>query len=143
MGAGALGFEVDFGYAPNFFENTAGDDDFELRRQQRDDADGKPHGGRAVRRAERLRDPARTPRAASASSRAASRTPDDLFDVDSTDWGLNVGGGVNGFFSDSFGLRGDMRYFRSLQDNEPDDEVDLALGSFSYWRGTVGVVFRF
>ena len=24
MGAGALGFEVDFGYSPNFFENTGG-----------------------------------------------------------------------------------------------------------------------
>ena len=26
MGAGALGFEVDFGFSPNFFQNTTGDD---------------------------------------------------------------------------------------------------------------------
>ena len=68
---------------------------------------------------------------------------DDLFKVNSTDWGFNVGGGVAGFFTDNFGLRGDVRYFRSLQDNEPDDEFDVALGSFSFWRGTVGLVFRF
>ena len=29
MGAGIAGFEVDFGYAPNFFERTTGDDNFE------------------------------------------------------------------------------------------------------------------
>ena len=69
--------------------------------------------------------------------------PDDLFELNSTDWGLNVGGGVAGFFSDNIGLQGDVRYFRSLGDNEPDDEFDLALGSFSFWRGTVGLVFRF
>ena len=69
--------------------------------------------------------------------------PDQLFELNSTDWGLNVGGGVAGFFSDNIGLQGDVRYFRSLQDNEPDGEVDVALGSFNFWRGTVGVVFRF
>ena len=29
MGAGIFGFEVDFGYAPNFFESTEGDGDFD------------------------------------------------------------------------------------------------------------------
>src|SRR5688500_5904865 len=28
MGGGILGFEVDFGYAPNFFEETTGDTNF-------------------------------------------------------------------------------------------------------------------
>src|SRR5918995_3329428 len=30
MGAGAVGFEVDFGYSPNFFETTTGSADFEF-----------------------------------------------------------------------------------------------------------------
>ena len=30
MGAGAVGFEVDFGYSPNFFEVSPDDDDFDL-----------------------------------------------------------------------------------------------------------------
>ena len=68
---------------------------------------------------------------------------EDLFDVDSNDWGFNVGAGVTGFFADNVGLRGDVRYFRSLQDNEPDDELDVALGDLRFWRGSVGITFRF
>jgi hypothetical protein len=40
-------------------------------------------------------------------------------------------------------VRGEVRYFRSLQDNEPDDEFDVALGSFHFWRTSVGATFRF
>jgi hypothetical protein len=54
-----------------------------------------------------------------------------------------VGAGVSGFFTDNVGLRGDVRYFRSLQDDEPDDEFDVSLGSFKFWRGSLGVTFRF
>jgi opacity protein-like surface antigen len=68
---------------------------------------------------------------------------EQFFNVDSTDWGFNLGGGIAGFFTDNIGLRGDIRYFRSLQDNEPDDEFDVALSDFRFWRGTVGVTFRF
>jgi hypothetical protein len=142
MGAGALGFEVDFGYSPNFFENTAGDGDFEfgdsnVTTLMANLKVGAPFGGQTgggIR-----------PYASGGLGIIESRIDDadDLFEVNSTDWGLNVGGGVAGFFNDNFGLQGDVRYFRSLQDNEPDDELDVALGSFSFWRGTVGLVFRF
>jgi hypothetical protein len=54
-----------------------------------------------------------------------------------------LGGGVTGFFTDNVGIRGDLRYFRSLQDNEPDGNLDLGLSGFHFWRGTVGVTFRF
>ena len=63
--------------------------------------------------------------------------------VDATDWGFNVGAGAMFFLSDRFGLRGDLRYFRSLQDNEPDDEFDVAFGDFRFWRGTAGITIRF
>ena len=142
MGAGALGFEVDFGYSPNFFQNTAGDDDFEfgdsnVTTLMANLKVGAPFGGQTgggIR-----------PYASGGLGLIKTRIddPDDLFELNSTDWGFNVGGGVTGFFSDNFGLQGDVRYFRSLQDNEPDDEFDLALGSFNFWRGTVGLVFRF
>ena len=142
MGAGALGFEVDFGYSPNFFQNTAGDGDFEfgdsnVTTLMANLKVGAPFGGQSgggIR-----------PYASGGLGLIKSRIDDadDLFELNSTDWGLNVGGGVAGFFSDNLGLQGDVRYFRSLQDNEPDGEVDLALGSFSFWRGTVGLVFRF
>ena len=142
MGAGAFGFEVDFGYSPNFFQNTTGDDDFEfgdsnVTTLMANLKVGAPFGGQTgggIR-----------PYASGGLGLIKSRIddPDDLFELNSTDWGFNVGGGVTGFFSDNFGLQGDVRYFRSLQDNEPDDEFDLALGSFNFWRGTVGLVFRF
>jgi hypothetical protein len=142
MGAGALGFEVDFGYSPNFFENTAGDGDFQfgdsnVTTLMANLKVGAPFGGQSgggIR-----------PYASGGVGLIKARIDDvdDLFEVDSTDWGLNVGAGVAGFFSDNLGLQGDVRYFRSLQDNEPDDEFDVALGDFSFWRGTVGVVFRF
>ena len=142
MGAGALGFEVDFGYSPNFFQNTTGDGDFEfgdsnVTTLMANLKVGAPFGGQSgggIR-----------PYASGGLGLIKSRIDDadDLFEVNSTDWGLNVGGGVAGFFSDKLGVQGDVRYFRSLQDNEPDDEVDVALGSFSFWRGTVGLVFRF
>ena len=142
MGAGAFGFEVDFGYSPNFFQNTTGDDNFEfgdsnVTTLMANLKFGVPIGGQTgggIR-----------PYASGGLGLIKSRIddPDDLFELNSTDWGFNVGGGVTGFFNDNFGLQGDVRYFRSLQDNEPDDELDLALGSFNFWRGTVGLVFRF
>jgi hypothetical protein len=67
----------------------------------------------------------------------------DIFEVDATDWGFNVGAGAFFFFTDGFGLRGDLRYFRSLEDNEPDDELDVAFGDFRFWRATFGATFRF
>ena len=142
MGGGIAGFEIDFGYSPNFFQNTTGNGDFEfgdsnVTTLMANLTVGAPIGGQSgigIR-----------PYASGGVGIIKSRVDDaeQFFNVDSTDWGFNVGAGLAGFFTDNIGLRGDLRYFRSLQDNEPDDEFDLALGSFSFWRGTVGLVFRF
>jgi len=40
------------------------------------------------------------------------------------------------------GLRADARYFRRLSDGGNND-VDLALGSFHFWRVTGGLVLKF
>jgi opacity protein-like surface antigen len=67
----------------------------------------------------------------------------DLFeDVNTSDWGLTLGGGVTGMVSDNVGLRGDIRYIRSLEDPEDDEDPDVAVSDFDFWRATVGVVFR-
>jgi hypothetical protein len=67
----------------------------------------------------------------------------DFFDDASrNDLGINIGGGVNGQFTDNIGIRGDLRYLRSLEDDDPDDEFDLGLSDFDFWRGSVGVSFR-
>jgi opacity protein-like surface antigen len=142
MGAGIAGFELDFGYSPNFFERTEGDDDFEfgdsnLTTVMANITLGVPIGGQSgfgIR-----------PYATGGVGIIRSSIDDvgDLFDVSSTDWGFNVGGGVMGFFSDNVGIRGDVRYFRSLQDIESDDEFDVSLGDLRFWRGSVGITFRF
>lgn len=135
---GAVGFEFDLGFSPNFFENTAGGADFafgdsNVTTAMANIVVGAPHG--------RVR-----PYASGGVGiiRVQIDDAEDFFDDLSTnDLGFNVGGGISGFFSDRVGVRGDVRYFRSLQDKEPDDEFDIALGSFNFWRGTVGLVFRF
>ena len=58
------------------------------------------------------------------------------------DLGINFGGGLNAQFNDNIGIRGDIRYLRSLEDDDPDNEFDLGLSDFDFWRGTVGVAFR-
>jgi opacity protein-like surface antigen len=68
----------------------------------------------------------------------------DLFDdVSENDFGFNVGAGVIGMLSEHIGLRGDLRYFRGFTDDDADDEVDLEVGDFDFWRGYAGVTFSF
>jgi opacity protein-like surface antigen len=71
------------------------------------------------------------------------RDEDDFFDVDSNDLGFSAGAGLSYFLGEHIGLRGDVRYFRDLQDPERDDEFDVDLGDLDYWRGTVGLSLRF
>jgi opacity protein-like surface antigen len=139
MGAGTLGFEVDFGYSPNFFSVSPDDDDFDLvgdgnvTTLMANLIVGAPVGG--VR-----------PYASGGVGLIKSRVGDAddfLGRIDNNDFGFNAGAGITGFMNDNVGIRGDVRYFRSLRDNEPDDEFDVALSDFRFWRGTVGVTFRF
>jgi opacity protein-like surface antigen len=69
--------------------------------------------------------------------------PDQLFSIDSNDFGINAGGGLLLALGDHVSLRGDVRYFRSLQNTEADLDFDLDLGETDYWRGVGGITFRF
>lgn len=59
--------------------------------------------------------------------------------------GYSLGFGVNGYASTHFGVRADYRYFRNVTGTSSDNAfgIDLNQGTFSFSRGTVGVVFRF
>lgn len=142
MGGGIVGFEVDFGWSPNFFENTIGPGDFEFGDNNVTTLMGNvlvgiPVGGQSG--------PGIRPYASGGVGLIRTHVDGAGFfdDLDSNDFGMNVGAGVNGFFTDNIGIRGDIRYFRSLQDDEPDELFDLALSDFDFWRATVGVTFRF
>ena len=62
-------------------------------------------------------------------------------DATTNDLGVNIGGGLMGFFTDHVGARGDVRYFRNVS-NE-GNPLDFELGSFDFWRVVFGVVLRF
>jgi opacity protein-like surface antigen len=137
MGNG-VGFEVDFSYAPNFFggaTRNAGVDfvgDGNVTTLMGNLVVGPSHG--AVR-----------PYAAGGIGLMKSKVDSagQFFSgIDSTSWGVNAGGGIMGFVSDNVGIRADIRYFRALSSADPGD-LDFSLGSFNYWRGTVGLTIGF
>jgi opacity protein-like surface antigen len=67
----------------------------------------------------------------------------EVFDIDTNSFGVNLGGGVHALVRKNIGIRADLRYFRSVRDTDPGDDVDLELGGFDFWRATVGATFRF
>ena len=70
-----------------------------------------------------------------------SVTRANLLDIDSNDFGVNMGGGVEGFLTQNIGVIGDVRYFRSIE--KKSALLDFSLGSFNFWRMTAGVTFAF
>ena len=143
MGAGIIGFEVDFGSTPNFFEVTTGDGDFEfgdtnVTTLMANLVLGAPFGGQS---GFGVRPYGSAGIGLLRSHVSAGGLIDDL---SSNELGFNLGGGAHVFFNDNVGIRGDLRYFRGLQGSGDDDDlVELELEDFDFWRGTVGVTFRF
>jgi hypothetical protein len=137
LGTSGLGFELDFAYHPNFFEPGDDEEFFDF------DSDGNVvtfmgnlvfgHEGGGVQ-----------PYVTGGFGLMRTNIEDvsGLFDdISDTAWGVNAGGGLR-MGGRNFGIRGDLRYFRQLSDvNFEGVEVDL--GSFSYWRGTIGLSMGF
>jgi opacity protein-like surface antigen len=139
MGAGIVGFEFDGAFAPEVFDT---DDGVDLSIQDSNATTlmanlivGAPIGGEAGVR----------PYVSGGVGLIRSRVADvdEFFDVDDNSFGINLGGGVMGFVRENFGIRGDIRYFRGLQDADLGSGINLDLGAFDFWRGTFGVTFRF
>jgi hypothetical protein len=141
-----VGFEADFGYSPNFFGDSDKFGDFST------DAElsittlmaNITFGGAPPRGGVR-------PFLSGGAGliRGNIHSAGDLFDnVTRNDFGLNVGGGLHGFFNEHVGLRGDVRYFRALADSDNGDGIlidptKFKLGDFNFWRAGVGVVLKF
>lgn len=70
---------------------------------------------------------------------SASNLFDDLSE---TDFGVNAGGGIILMVSEHVGVRGDARYFRSLQNIDVGD-LSVSLGNFDFWRVYGGLSFAF
>lgn len=140
MGAGVIGWEADIGFTPKFFESS--NDSFAL--SGRDNVlnamanvlVGVPIGGQ---RGGGFR-PYVTAGVGVLQQKVGETS--DAFHVNNSDFGFNAGVGAMGFFSDHVGLRGDLRYLRSFVDPNEDNEFDIGVGKFDFWRGTAGVTFR-
>jgi hypothetical protein len=142
MGEGIIGWEADLAYTPEFFEGD--DDDLDVVNTGDSNVTsimgnvivGIPIGGQTgggVR-----------PYFAGGAGLLQTRVEDAdaVFEVDNNDFGINLGGGVMGFMTDNVGFRGDIRYFRGFGEDTSNDQVDIDLSDFDFWRGTVGVTFR-
>lgn len=116
-GSSVAGFEVDVGYAPDFFDS----DESELT-VMGNLLVGRPNG--TIR-----------PYVAGGLGLLHSTLEGEGIN----DFGMNVGGGVLGFLdaASRIGLRGDIRYFRELSD------TPAGVGPLEFWRGTVGMTFVF
>jgi opacity protein-like surface antigen len=143
MGEGIAGFEVDFGYTPEFFFSDNDNEvdfigDGNVTTFMVNAVIGIPIGGDSgagIR-----------PYATGGLGLIRQSVDEviDVFDADNNSLGFNVGGGLMGMFTDNVGIRGDIRWFRQFR-NESDglDDLDFDLSGLSFWRGTVGVTFRF
>lgn len=134
LGSGVFGFEFDASLTPDFFDsNTSAIEDSNVSTVMGSLMLAAPSGS-----------PIRPYVAAGAGIiRTKATSVGNVFDLDENSFGVNIGGGVIGQFSDRVGLRGDVRYFRTLQDSDAGSNVDLDLGGFNFWRGTLGITFRF
>ncbi|MGE5243633.1 MAG: outer membrane protein [Betaproteobacteria bacterium] len=133
MGAGVFGGELDFGYSPSFFGTSTDFGNNTVVDVMANIIIGVPIGGThgvGVR-------PYVTGGVGLIRSQIDGGT---LFDVKTSknDFGFNLGGGVMGFMSDHFGLRGDLRYFRTTNNSF----ANLGLGQMKFWRISGGLVFR-
>lgn len=140
MGNGIFGWEADLSFTPEFFEGSDNDFDFDggsnVVTAMGNAIIGLPFGGQ--------RDAGFRPylTAGLGMLQTEARSNTDLFHVDNSEFGFNVGAGAFGFFTDHVGLRGDIRYLRSFADPDEDNEFDITVGNFDYWRAVAGVTFR-
>ena len=143
MGAGAVGFELDFGYSPNFFETGTTGSGFDFTNDSNvttlmaNAIVGIPIGGQ--------RGGSVRPYVVGGVGLIRTNVQDagQFFDVTTkNDFGFDVGGGVMGFFAQNAGIRGDIRYFRGFSGSD-ENATGLGVADFNFWRGSVGVSFRF
>ncbi len=141
MGAGVVGWEVDFGVTPNFFEASDANGSLDFTGSNNvftamgNLLVGIPVGGQTG-------GGFRPYGVAGVGLLKSKVDAGDAFKADNNDFGFNLGAGAIGFFNSHVGLRGDVRYFRALQDPDEDNEFDVSVGNFDFWRGTVGVTLR-
>jgi opacity protein-like surface antigen len=136
LGGGIFGVELDAAITPNFFDSN--DDAVPL-----DDSNVSTVMGNLMIAASAGSTIRPYGSAGVGLIRARATSVGNVFDVDDNSFGVNVGAGLIGQFNQHVGMRGDVRYFRSVQDSEEGRDIDFDLGGFNFWRASLGVSFRF
>jgi hypothetical protein len=138
LGGGVVGFEAEFATTPEFFGDSATAGAFTKNNVV------------TLMGSVLLAVPAGPVRLYGAAGaglmKSRIQAADVFFDVYSSDFGINVGGGLIGYIGSHVGLRADIRYFRDLSDLNPSGELpelDLSLGKVNYWRAVGGLTFKF
>jgi opacity protein-like surface antigen len=132
-----IGYEFDFGYSPSFFGT---DNDFgsnTVITAVGNIVIGIPIGG--------TRGPGIRPYVVGGVGLIRTQIDGGSFvniSESNNEFGYDLGGGISGFFSDHIGLRGDLRYFRWLHEDETQPGVNFNLGTFNFWRASIGLVIR-
>jgi hypothetical protein len=141
MGGGIFGAEFGFNYAPKFIGATVNNEDIAQMSLMGNLIVGIPVGSS---------DQAGHVRPYVTGGAGLFRLTSDesrFFDrINSNNFGVNFGGGIMAFFNEHIGLRGDVRYFRTLTDTDSEtgfDDLDLRLGDLNFWKWDVGAAFKF
>ena len=141
MGNGIFGAEIGFNYAPEFVKASAINDDIAQMSLMGNLIVGIPIG--STSQGGHIR-PYIT---GGAGLFRVSSAESQFFDnVTANDFALNFGGGVMAFFNEHVGIRTDLRYFRTLTDDDPEsgiEDIDFELGDLNFWKWDVGAAFRF
>jgi len=131
MGSGGIfGFDVDFGFTPSFFgsEATAGTNKLiTVTANLLVGPSIESSGGRGVRPYANV---------------GIGLIHTSIASASDNKFGWDLGGGVMGFFSSNLGIRGDLKYFHSVNNNTVEDTVLLNPGDFHYWRAYAGLIIR-
>jgi opacity protein-like surface antigen len=136
MGGGIFGAEFDLGYTPKFFGSDSVVSSSGVLTATGNILLGVPIGGQSG--------PGIRPYGTIGIGllRRNIEFRDALATIDSNDFGYTLGGGVMGFFSNNFGIRGDYRYYRNFKKDE-QGFLGFDTGTFNFSRASVGIVIRF
>jgi hypothetical protein len=135
-----IGLEVDFGYAPGFFQS--GDESV-----VRGNSATTLTGNVIITVPRRLSEYTLGPYFVAGLGLMHARIDnvDDVLPVARTLPAMDIGGGVTGYLSERFGLIWDARYFRSLGGQLSGISADPVDASerLSFWRASMGLVIRY
>lgn len=129
MGRGA-GLEIELGYTPEFFGEGSGVNIMTLMANYVAGGDLRSNGNKPYALV------------GIGLIRSDVESIGDLVGGSENKIGLNLGVGMVSLFNRTFGVRGDIRYFRRLQGPSDTPLIPVA-DHFDFWRGVVGVTFRF